>query len=442
MRWLRDALFVLLLLAALALAAWLSVHWQTETDLSFGARASIAEASRDALARLDQPLEVVSYARSTGELREAIAAFVDRFRRVKRDVTLRFVDPDADPAAMRERGITVEGEIELRYGERHERLTELDEATFTRALLRLSRAREAVVAFIAGHGERKPDGQANHDLAEFARALREQGITAVSLNLADSAAMPRNVTLLVLASPQTALSEGEIARLKTWIDEGGALLWLAEPDNDSALTPLAHALGVALLPGTVVDATGQGLGIGDPSFVALTRYPQHAITRDFNLTTMLPQAAALAATTGVEFAAKPIVQSSQRSWSETGAIAEHIAYDADSAEMPGPLDLGLALTRLSPRPDRDEQRVVVLGDGDFLSNSFLGNGGNRALGLRIVNWLLQEDALVDIAPIEARDRSLVLDERTRALLGVGLLIALPLALLAAGAVIAWRRRRR
>jgi ABC-type uncharacterized transport system involved in gliding motility auxiliary subunit len=136
------------------------------------------------------------------------------------------------------------------------------------------------------------------------------------------------------------------------------------------------------------------------------------------------------------------VQSSQRSWSETGAIAEHIAYDADSAEMPGPLDLGLALTRLSPRPDRDEQRVVVLGDGDFLSNSFLGNGGNRALGLRIVNWLLQEDALVDIAPIEAPDRSLVLDERTRALLGVGLLIALPLALLAAGAVIAWRRRRR
>jgi hypothetical protein len=442
MRWLRDALFVVLLFAALALAAWLSVRWQAETDLSFGARASLAPASRDALAQLEGPLEVVSYARGTGDLREAIAAFVDRYRRVKRDIALRFVDPDADPAAMRERGITVEGELELRHGERHERLTELDEATFTRALLRLARTREAVVAFVAGHGERKPDGQANHDLGEFARALREQGVTAVSLNLADSATMPRNVTLLVLASPQVALTEGEVARLRDWVAEGGALLWLTEPGVEVGLTPLAQALGVAVLPGTVVDATGQGLGIGDPSFVALTSYPQHAITQGFALTTMLPQAAALAATTGVAFAAKPIAQSSKRSWSESGAIADNIAYDADSAEMPGPLDLGLALTRLSPRPDRDEQRVVVLGDGDFLSNSFLANGGNRALGLRVVNWLLQEDALVDIAPMQAPDRAFALDERARAWIGVGLLIALPLALLAAGAVIAWRRRRR
>ena len=56
--------------------------------------------------------------------------------------------------------------------------------------------------------------------------------------------------------------------------------------------------------------------------------------------------------------------------------------------MRGPLDLGFALSRLSPRPDRREQRAVVIGDGDFLSNRFLGNGGNRELGQRVFNWLL------------------------------------------------------
>jgi ABC-type uncharacterized transport system involved in gliding motility auxiliary subunit len=99
------------------------------------------------------------------------------------------------------------------------------------------------------------------------------------------------------------------------------------------------------------------------------------------------------------------------------------------------------LSRLSPSPAKREQRAVVIGDGDFLSNSFLGNGGNREFGQRVFDWLLEDDALIQIADKGAPDRQLTLSKNALGAISVGFLIALPMLLLIAGAGIWWRRRR-
>lgn len=432
----------LLLVLAVALAGWLSVQWQWRGDFSFGQRASLSQATLDVLAALDGPVEVISYARPDGALRETIAAFVARYRQRKPDLTLRFVDPDTDPGAMRARGISLDGELELNHDGRSQRLTALNEREFTLALLRLSRGAERVVAFITGHGERAPDGEANFDLGRFGQALAADGIRSVSLDLNTVARIPANTDVVVVAGPRVPLAPAQAAALVGWVDDGGALLWLAEPGIEDGLDALAQALGVRMLPGIAVDAAAQGLGIGDPGFAAISTFPPHPITRDFDLTVLLPQAAAFAAVGAGSFEAKPLLRTSDRSWTESGSIADQIRYDAAAGEIPGPLDLGFALTRLSPRPDRVEQRVVVLGDGDFLSNSYLGNGGNRALGARLLNWLLADDAMLDIAPVQAPDRTLALTRTQGGVIGIGFLLILPLLLLATGALIAWRRRRR
>lgn len=441
-RTLADVVHALVLLALAGLLGWLSVHYQSRVDLSYGQRASLSPATRDVLATLDGPIDVVSYARADGELRPAVAAFFARYSALDPDLTLRFVDPDADPATMRERGITLDGEIEISHGGRSQRVATLDERSVTTALQRLARGGDRVLAFVTGHGERQPDRDANHDVSRFAAALAEQGLRAVPLNLAAGTMIPGNVAAVVIASPGAAYAPGEISQLVAWLDEGGALLWLAEPGEDAAgLAPLADALGIRVLDGRLVDATGQGLGIGDPSFVAATTYPDHPATTGFTLTTLFPQVAALASA-GSAWAITPLLRSAERSWLETSAVEGEIAYDADAGELPGPLDWGLALTRVSPSPAREEQRVVVIGDGDFLSNSYLGNGGNLALGTRVVNWLVGDDGQVDIPTITAPDRSFALTRSAAAWLGFGWLIGVPVLLFAIGAFVVWRRRRR
>ena len=432
---------VILLLLAVATAAWLSVRWQWRADFSYGQRASLAQASVDVLHALDGATEVTSFARPDGPLRATIGAFVARYRQHKPDLSMRFIDPDVDPGAMRERGISLDGEIEITHGGRSQRVSALNEREFTLALTRLARGGERILAYVVGHGERKPDGEANFDLGRFATSLASDGIRSVTIDLSSTSRIPANTDLLVIGGPRVPLAPGEVNTLRDWIDGGGALLWLTDPASDDGLAALALALGVSVLPGTVVDAAGQGLGIGDPGFVAMSSYPAHATTREFALTTLYPQASALGVRGDSGFAAAPLLRSSARSWTENGPVAGDIRFDAEAGEIPGPLDLALALTRLSPRPDRNQQRIVVIGDGDFVSNSFIGNGGNRALAARIVNWLLGDDALVDIAPNAAPDRSLALTKRQAGSVAVGFLIVLPLLLLLSGALIAWRRRR-
>ncbi|UGB37867.1 GldG family protein [Frateuria soli] len=440
-------LFALALLAGAGAIGYLTTRHVFVADWTAGGRASLSPESRAVLGQLDGPVEIVSYANPQGDLRPTIAGFLERYRRAKPDLTLRFVDPQQDPAKMRELGITVDGAIIVHYRGREQRLDELSERSLTNALERLARGGERIVAFVTGDGERRADGQANADLGTFMAQLESRGMRAVPLNFAQVTAVPQHTDLVVLASPSLALEPGAVRALVDYLANGGNLLWLTEPANsDLNLAPLADTLGLRVLPGVLVDGGGAALGLKDPRLLALGAYPPHAITRGFMLTTLFPQVAALAQINSNDWAVQDFLQSGPQSWTEFQPIGNAsnstIRYDAAAGELKGPLAFGLALSRLSPSPDKSQQRVAVIGDGDFLSNTFLGNGGNRALGERVFDWLLGDDALVSLPPRGAPDRVLELSQTGLNILSLGFLVALPLLLLAIGGVVTWRRRRR
>jgi ABC-type uncharacterized transport system involved in gliding motility auxiliary subunit len=450
MRWRERAdawLVAALLIVAAVCIAVLSTRFGFVSDWSAGARASISPQSQAILKRLPGPIRAVSYARPGGTLRDEIATVIARYQRFKPDLKLSFVDPDADPAAMRKAGISVDGEIVLHWRDREQHVVQLDERDFTDALARLARGRERLVAFVTGDGERNPDGKANADLGDFVTQLSGSGVRALPLNLAQNASVPRNTDLLVLASPQAELSPASLKAITDFLDRGGNLLWLTEPDTgDVGLAPLAQALGVRTLPGMLVDGAGAKLGIGDPRMVVENDYPPHAITHGFAFNTLFPQAAALASTGNAQWAHASILRSSAQSWNQIAPIdptqPSTIKFDPSSGELRGPLDFGFALTRLSPSPDKSEQRVAVIGDGDFLSNTYLANAGNRAFGERVFDWLLGDDALVALPPRGAPDRAMHLTQADLDVVTWGCLVALPLVLLLVGIAIGIRRRRR
>jgi ABC-type uncharacterized transport system involved in gliding motility auxiliary subunit len=86
--------------------------------------------------------------------------------------------------------------------------------------------------------------------------------------------------------------------------------------------------------------------------------------------------------------------------------------------------------------------VAIVGDGDFLSNAFLGNGGNLDLGLNLINWLSSDDELIAIPARTAPDTQLILSDTAVLVIGVGFLALLPLGLALTGVLVWYRRRRR
>jgi len=204
------------------------------------------------------------------------------------------------------------------------------------------------------------------------------------------------------------------------------------------LEPLARLLGLKPLPGTLVDANAAGLGLDDPAMAVVPRYPDHPATARFDLITLFPHSAGLTADPVDEWETTPLLQTLARSWNETGPLRGKLERNPEQGEREGPLTIGLALT--AEGAER-QQRLLVIGDGDFLSNTYLGNGGNLDLGLNLIRWLTRDDDLIDIPARTDRDQNLNLSPLAGTLIGLGFLLALPFALGLTGGVIWWRRRR-
>jgi ABC-type uncharacterized transport system involved in gliding motility auxiliary subunit len=435
----QSLLFYLLLALAVGLGGWLSNRYSTTWDWSAGARNSLTETSQQVLERLEGPLHITSFTPEIPELREQIERIIARYQRYRPDLEFEFIDPNKRPELVRELGIRVTGELRLSYQGRSENLTTISEESISNAIQRLLQQPDRWVSVISGHGERRFDGRANHDLGGFSEELKRKGYQIQPLDLATTLDIPRNTALLVIADPRVALRPDELTRIQRYLDAGGNLLWLRDPGADRGLQALAGALGLSFLPGTIVDANASSLGLDNPAIALVPRYPPHPITRHFELVTLFPHAAALEAKSVGVWQATPLLSTLSRSWNETGPLQGEIKRNEEKGEQAGPLTIGLALTQ---NRDGREQRVLVIGDSDFLSNSFLGNGGNLDLGLNMFRWLTGDDRLLAIPARTAPDRTLELSETTTILISLLFLILLPLAFLASGLAVWWRRRKR
>jgi ABC-type uncharacterized transport system involved in gliding motility auxiliary subunit len=439
---LQGLLFTLLFVGVIGMLAWLSTQYVYQADWTAGARNTISADTRKLLATLDAPVHITAYVGPDALLRQQIRDLVGGYQRFKDDITLEFINPDTVPEQVRELGITSGGAIVVSYRGASENIRALGEQHLSNALLRLSRQQERWIVFVSGHGERPPGGDTNYGMGLFGSELERKGLQVQTVNLAEHA-VPANTSVLVLASPRVELLPGEVAALQDYVARGGNLLWLSEPDGPRSLTPLADTLGILALPGRVVDATSALFGVENPSFVVVTGYPNHPVTREMAMVSVYPEAVALEINDTTQWHATPLLTTLERSWTELGALEGEIRYDPNTDERAGPLDIGIALVRSRPDGrDGDEQRVMVVGDGDFLSNTYLGNAGNLDLGLNLITWLSHDDAFMDIRVRGAPDTTLVLERTTTALIGLGFLVGLPLLLLVAGLVIWLRRRRR
>ncbi|MGE0385306.1 MAG: GldG family protein [Gammaproteobacteria bacterium] len=439
-------ILAVLIVALAGLAAYLSTQYRREIDLTASGRNTLSQASVAVLAALKDPVKITAFARPDGQTREEIRRLVSRYQAHKPDLELRFLDPDAVPDLIRDQGITQDGELVVSYGKRREHVQNLTEQALTNVLQTVGRGGERYIAFIAGHGERDPLGEKNQDVGVWGRQLESRGFKITTVDLS-AAGVPDNTSVLVLASPQVDLLPGEVEALKKWIDQGGNLLWLAEPGADRGLAPLAQHLGVQRVPGTVVDPVARALGVDDPTFAVVTQYQAAAVLDDFRFVTVFPIASGLKAADGGAWQVTPLLSTTEHAWSETGPLEGEIRYD-EGADTKGPIELGLALTRDRPGEGKDgdadaapaQQRVIVIGDGDFLANSYLGNGGNLDLGLRMANWLARDEQFIKVPARTAADLTLDLPERIAYPLAVWFLLLCPLALVGTGIVV-WRRRR-
>ncbi|MCK5897995.1 MAG: Gldg family protein [Methylococcales bacterium] len=414
----KRSISLLLIGLLLSTLAFLTQHYSAQIDISANASNTLSPRSQQLLNTLDSPVNITAYIPVSAPIRPQISQLILRYQQHKKDISFVFIDPQHDLKAAKSLNIGKQGLIVVHYKGRIEKITFLDESSLSNALLQLSVSSERWVSFLTGHGERHASGKANFDLGLLSQELARRNIKTQSLDLIQIEKIPDNTALLVLSTPSIPLLSGEIDLIQNYITQGGNLLLLTDPD-DRFLNEILQKLGVGQQKGAIVDNSSRLYGIDDDSFVLVSDYNRHPITKGMKTITVYPQTAALTITQKTEFFAEPFLKTVDQT-------------------TKGSLTLGMVLTRNLKQGT--QQRIAVLGDGDFLSNTFLGNVGNLELGLRLFNWLLHDDQFIEIPLKTAKDKQLILSTFSIAVMGFGFLFILPLSLIAIGFFIGYRRK--
>ncbi|MDY4043342.1 MAG: Gldg family protein [Marinifilaceae bacterium] len=268
-----------------------------------------------------------------------------------------------------------------------------------------------VVGFLQGHGERSISEMDNRSFSAFVNnrhfrhALINQGFNAIEV--LSNQVIPDSIGILVIADPQEMFTEKELQYLKSYVDRGGNLLILGEPKRCDILNPLTQYLGVTLQPDVLVNKgeytnlvqayVAKEIGESDLLYQLYNLYRVKAVIA-------MPNAAPLTYTSVQDFKMTKLFVTDTLTWSEVQSLdfsdgEQRPTCDESVGEKQQEFTVGLTLTRMV---GEKEQKIVVLGDADCLSNGELSSSrrGVRAANFTMIpsffHWMSDGEVPVDI----------------------------------------------
>ncbi len=429
--------------------AWISNHYTYQFDLTANQRHSLSTNSINLLNALDKDINIHAYT-IDDVTKKAIQEIIGRYQQIKADFYLDLLNPDIDITQAQQDGIVMDKPFAfvIYYNNRMEHIDSLSEQAISNALLRLNRRDKQQLVFLTGHGERDINGSDNLAYATLNQQLTEKGFNLRSINLLENP-IPANTKLLVIAAPVKNYLAGEIKQLENFINNGGNLLWLADPGELQGLDALATSLGLQLQDGVIVDNNTdlrQTLNIQHPAIIPVTEYFPHIITNTIRYNTLFTLARGISPLSHensiINWQVEALFNSYGKSWSETGGLTEEMEFDSSTGDIAGPVTIAVALHRAAAQSGEQSatQRIVVVGDSDFLADTYIGAGANLDLGLNIFNWLIGDDDFISVEVKPSPDTKLELNDTQLSIIGFGFFLIIPLLLLITGFLIWYKRK--
>lgn len=437
----------LAVIGILVLVNVLAARHHRRFDLTAEREYSLSPQTRQVLAGLQEPVRVVAYMTPGYYAREQVEDLLKEYTYHTDRLQVEYVDPVQRPALANQAGVTRDGTLIFHYGDRRQEALGSDEQAFTSALVKVTRAEAKAIYFLTGHRERDPQDTGPAGYARIAESLERDNYRVETVNLAIAPTVPGDAAVLVIAAPTAAPTTEELQAIDAYVDRGGSLLVLGDPETEVTLDELLARWGLSLRRDIVVDPIGALFG--DVATPLISRFPYHDITKDLGgLTTFYPLACSIASQEPPPAGAfiSPLVVTSAESWGETDRESSQVRLD-EGQDTPGPLHLAVAAT-LDLGEDAEEQtrraRLVLFGDADFVANDVLqsvqGVLGNADLLLNAASWLAEEEALISIRPAAPALRAIYLTPpQVRVVMYTSLLL-LPGLVVAAGVWVWWQRR--
>ncbi|MBN1655296.1 MAG: Gldg family protein [Deltaproteobacteria bacterium] len=435
-------------------------------DVSYFRTTQPSDGTLRLVRRLDRPVRIILFYRRSDDVLNQIKPYFSLLGKASKHIKLDVIDYAMAPELTRKNRIRDNGYVLLLRGEGEEekgesfeigleltgargKLKTLD-ALFQQHFRKLNRPKYSLQLTV-GHGERNSDvdestpGELTKGMETL---LKRLNIRVSNLGVAQglSSAVPDEASAVAIIGPREKFMREEAETLLSYVQNGGRLLLMLDSDMDVGLEPLLKGLDIQLLPGVVtsekhfVRSRSQQ---SDQTVVYTNNYSSHPIVTTVNrhrseVASVFARGAAVARRADSNLSIKPKVTFPVRTASDFWRDLDG-DFAREQGEEKQSLNLVAAVTLA--RENKPEGRVVIIGDGDFVTDKLISNSGNSLVFVDTLAWLIADEQIAgdvtseEDVPIEhTRDQDKIWFYTTS--------FAVPLPILCIGIWIARRRRRR
>jgi len=452
--------WAMLIAAAVGLAGALAMlqvvlsHFTLRLDLTPEKRFTLSAHARQVLQGLEGAVQVIAFLRSDEARNAEVEDLLTRVRNVSRRVHYRIVDVNRNPAVARQYGVDHYGSLVVESDGRRKTLANPREDVLIEAILQVTRPSRKTVYFLTGHGEQRiDDSDRRRGYSSVRNALQREFYEVQPLSLLEEGAVPDGANAVVIAGPRTDLLAAELEKLAAYVERGGALLILLDPQTVPNLVAFLARYGVKVEDAVVVDPENR-LFAGDYLTMVIPGLSdRHPVSAGLTSPPLFSQARAVRFTgarapnvKGLDF-----LYSAKSSWqtSDPEVLRTGIASFSEGRDQAGPVPVGVSIL-IDNRSAREPAgpggpgvaRLIVLGDSDFANNFFIEYLGDKDLVLNAINWLAGDEALVAARPQAQRpgvNQFFVSARQGRLAFVLGTIVQ-PAIVLLIGTVIFLRRR--
>ncbi len=312
------------------------------------------------------------------------------------------------------------------------------EKLFTSAIVAVTEGRQTKVGFVTGHGEHKAsDTGGQWGYSKFSNILQQKGLLLQEIPLVGTNSIPADCRLLIIPGPRTPYSRDELAKLREFVGTGGSLFTLfnfyslQRPTGlEKFLADYDFEIGFNQVSDSKNEQSGQG------GLLLVDNLGSHPITKpilDSRLHLLLPRSVGFPEVENDDSPPGSILAHS----SDAGQAIGQIEGNKGSVEREGKIPLIAA--KLHTSDGQPPARLVVAGDSLFLGNSAIEAGANRDFASLAVNWLLEREHLLAIAPRMVIEYRIELSPTEMTSVTWLLLLVLPGGTLGLG-LLWWRRQ--
>ena len=422
-------------------------------DLTADQSNTLAKESTDVLKSLSEPVIAKAFFSSDSSIsasKENAKSLLDQYvYEGGGKFQYEFIDPNKDPVAAQDGGITKDGSIVLYMGNLKQPVSSVSETEITGTMVRLMNPGAHVIYFLTGHGEFPIEGGSDQSFTELKTSLEAKNYTVSTLNLLATLQIPQDASVVVVDGPKKPLSDSEVTQLDSYIKNGGSVIVMEDPTIDTqfgdTVDPFANYLaetyGILLGNDVVIDVYGYQT-FQNPYFAIGYQYATHVITQKMSTMGTGFQYARSVTTddaVGADYNKTKLILTVDQSWGETdlNSVQNDSMQLDQGSDIGGPVSLGVVAEGTS-----NNARLVVYGGSDFATNAYYSFYGNSDMIINSIDWAAKEENLISLTPKETVTRTLVQPQPyTMGLILLGSLVVIPGLVIVAG-VSSWIVRRR